>query len=173
MTKPVQDKKTIKADGREIVNVPHGLIIKESQTHIDDRGSLCEIYDPRWKQGDGPLAYTYLFTIRPGVAKGWGMHKKHEDRYFVVSGDLEVVLYDGRKKSPTHGKVFKIYLSDKNRKTMNIPVGVWHAARNIGVNDVLVVNCPTALYDNNKPDKYRLPLDTKEIPHSFGGKIGW
>ena len=49
-----------------------------------------------------------------------------------------------------------------------IPRGVWHAERNIGASDVVVVNFPTIAYDHASPDKYRLPLDTKELPVDLG-----
>jgi len=52
-----------------------------------------------------------------------------------------------------------------------IPRGVWHAERNIGASDVVVVNFPTIPYDHASPDKYRLPLDTKELPVDLGP--GW
>ena len=55
-----------------------------------------------------------------------------------------------------------------------IPRGVWHAERNIGAADVAVVNFPTIPYDHTNPDKYRLPLDTDELPVDLGpGWVGW
>ena len=33
------------------------------------------------------------------------MHKRHEDRYFVLHGEMEVVLYDDREDSSTRGLV--------------------------------------------------------------------
>jgi dTDP-4-dehydrorhamnose 3,5-epimerase len=56
---------------------------------------------------------------------------------------------------------------------MNIPAGVWHADRNIGDKDAVVVNFPTIQYDHADPDKYRLPLDTDQIPHKFDNPRGW
>jgi len=47
--------------------------------------------------------FAYVFTLRPGVVKGWGMHLEHEDRYFILHGELEVVMYDDRPASPTAG----------------------------------------------------------------------
>ena len=56
---------------------------------------------------------------------------------------------------------------------VNVPRNVWHADHNIGTTDVLVVNFPTLAYDHANPDRYRLPLDTDLIPHSFGNATGW
>ena len=56
---------------------------------------------------------------------------------------------------------------------MNIPVGVWHADRNIGAKDARVINFPTKPYDHENPDKYRLPLNNDRIPYRFDGVSGW
>ena len=131
------------------------------------------MFDPRWQWHTDPLVFVYTFTIRPGMIKGWGVHKEHEDRYFIQFGELEVVLYDDRPDSPTKGLVSKIYLSESQRRLMNIPAGVWHAERNIGSKDAVVVNFPTIQYDHANPDKYRLPLDTDQIPYKFDRLQGW
>jgi dTDP-4-dehydrorhamnose 3,5-epimerase len=125
------------------------------------------MFDLRWNWSPDPIVFVYVFTIRPGMIKGWGMHKLHEDRYFVLAGEVEVVLYDERPESPTLGLVSKIVLSEYQGRLMNIPAGIWHADRNLGSKDVMVVNFPTIPYDHANPDKYRLPLNTNRIPHTF------
>lgn len=168
-----QDVQTVTQGGESIQKLPFGLKFKEVTTHVDDRGSVCEMFDSRWNWNNNPLVFSYVFTIRPGVIKGWGIHKKHEDRYFVLFGEMETVLYDERPKSPTKGLVSKIYLSHYKRRLMNIPAGVWHADRNVGQTDLVVVNFPTICYDHKNPDKYRLPLNTEKIPYKFDNPKGW
>lgn len=101
------------------------------------------------------------------------MHKEHQDRYFVLFGELEVVLYDDRPNSPTYQLVATVVLSQYNRRLMNIPTGIWHANHNIGTKDVVVVNFPTRPYDHANPDQYRLPIDTDQIPYQFTQRQGW
>jgi dTDP-4-dehydrorhamnose 3,5-epimerase len=79
----------------------------------------------------------------------------------------EVVLYDERPDSPTRGLVARVVLSEYRRRLMNIAAGVWHAERNLGSSDVLVVNFPTLLYDHADPDKVRMPLNNDRIPFRF------
>src|SRR4029079_18428059 len=93
--------------------------------HIDARGSIRELFDPRWNWHPDPLVYVYSFTIRPGFIKGWGLHKLHEDRYFVLSGEMEVVFYDERPNSPSFGQISSVVLSEYRGRLMNIPAGVW------------------------------------------------
>lgn len=170
---PTKDVQTVTPDGRPVVPLPEGMTFKELPTHLDERGSICELFDPRWSWNEAPFAYAYLFTIRPGKIKGWGMHRRHEDRYALLYGEMLVVLYDARPDSPTFGLVSKIVLSEHNRRLMNIPAGIWHANQNLGQKDVVVVNFPTIPYDHHDPDKYRLPLDTDQIPYSFEPTLGW
>ena len=150
-----------------------GHMIRPFDEELDTlRGTVCEMFDLRWGWHSEPLVFSYVFTIRPGMIKGWGLHKHHEDRYFIMFGELEVVLYDERPESPTHGLVSKIFLSEYRRRLMNIPAGIWHADRNIGSKDAVVVNFPTIPYDHANPDKYRLPLDTDLIPYKFENPRG-
>ena len=56
--------------------------------------------------------FAYTFTIRPGRAKGWGMHREHDDRYAFLSGELELAFYDARDPtSPRPGQESRIVLS--------------------------------------------------------------
>lgn len=169
-----RDLQTVDAGGRRLDRLPDGVVLRDLVTHTDDRGTVCELYDDRWGVHPSPAVFAYTFTIRPGKAKGWGMHREHEDRYAFLSGELEVVLYDGREDSPTSGLEVHLFLSELHRRLLVIPRGVWHAERNPGTVDVRVVNFPSIPYDHTNPDKYRLPLDTDELPVDLGpGWDGW
>lgn len=173
LARAVQDQRTVDDNRTSIAKLVDGMTIRNSVRHDDDRGSVTEVYDPRWGWHQDPLVFSYIFTIRPGTVKGWGLHKQHEDRYFVISGEMELVLYDPRPDSSTYGKVCKVCLSGNRPQLVNVPKFVWHADRNIGTSDVVVINFPTIQYDHSAPDKYRLPIDTDLIPHSFEGSSGW
>lgn len=168
----VQDRQTVTSSGEPLAKLPFGAKLRDIPTHVDERGSVCEMYDIRWEWSDAPIVFVYHATIRPGFVKGWGIHRLHEDRYCMVSGELKVVLYDDRPESPTYKLVSEIYLSEYRRQLLEIPRGVWHADQNIGSKDVLVVNFPTIPYDHANPDKYRLPIDTDLIPYTFHGVRG-
>jgi dTDP-4-dehydrorhamnose 3,5-epimerase len=172
-TAPVPDRQTVTPEGEPVDRLLHGMTVRDIVTHTDDRGTVFEIFDPRWGWHEEPLVFSYVFTIRPGVVKGWGLHHRHEDRYALLLGEMELVCYDVREDSPTRGMVSKLVLSEHRRQLVNVPAGVWHADRNIGGKDVVVVNFPTIQYDHSAPDKVRLPLDSPEIPHRFEDRPGW
>ena len=169
----VRDRQLATPAGERVSRLTDGVKIKPLTTHADARGSLMELFDPRWAWHPDPLVFAYTFTIRPGIVKGWNLHRDHEDRYALLSGVMELVLFDPRPESATYGEVCRIVLSDQNRCLVNVPRNVWHADHNIGTTDVVVINFPTSPYDHANPDKYRLPLDTDLIPHSFGNVTGW
>jgi dTDP-4-dehydrorhamnose 3,5-epimerase len=168
----VKDKPTVTSEGVDLTRLPDGVTFKQIPIHIDERGSVFELYDTRWDWHPEPLVFSYAYTVRPNVVKGWAIHRRHEDRYFVLSGELLVVFCDDRPESSTYRQVSKVVLSEFNRRIMNIPRNVWHAVHNIGLKDTLVVNFPTICYDHNDPDKYRLPIDTDQIPYRFENARG-
>lgn len=167
-----KDVATVTPEGQPLGRLADGVVVRPLPTHVDQRGTVTELFDPRWGWHEDPLVFAYTFTIRPNVVKGWNLHLKHEDRYAVLRGELELVLYDVRPGSPTFGEVSKLVLSGERRVIVNVPVNVWHADHNIGSEDVMVVNFPTIQYDHADPDKYRLPIDTPLIPYSFGDAKG-
>lgn len=168
---PKPDVQTVLPDGSRLAPLPDGMRPRDAVTHVDARGTVCEIFDPRWDWHDDPVVFVYMFTIRPGWAKGWGLHKRHDDRYFILSGELEVVLFDDRPESPTRNLVASVVLSGYRRQLLNIPAGVWHADRNLGDTDAIVVNLPTIQYDHAAPDKYRLPLRNDYVPYTFPPEV--
>ena len=168
----IRDVSTVTPDGNSRQLLPAGVSFHDNVTHVDERGTVCEMFDQRWGWNPHPVVFTYCFTVRPGITKGWGMHKVNEDRYFLLFGELEVVLYDARPDSPTQGLVSRIVLSEFRRRLMNIPPGIWHADYNFGSKDAVLINFPTEPYNHANPDKYRLPLDTDQIPHKFDSPRG-
>jgi dTDP-4-dehydrorhamnose 3,5-epimerase len=163
----VKDGHLANPEGKPNFKLPEGCYTRELPSHPDDRGLVCELFDPRWDTLEHPFEFCYFWTMRPNVAKGWAMHKVHEDRYCLIYGEMKTVLYDGREDSKTFGQVFEIFLSDERRRMLTIARGVWHVDLNTGDGDTVIVNFPTILYNHESPDKYRLPLHTDLIPYKI------
>jgi dTDP-4-dehydrorhamnose 3,5-epimerase len=45
-TIPKKDQQTVTVDGQPMTRLIEGVIVKSAVTHIDDRGTLCEIHTP-------------------------------------------------------------------------------------------------------------------------------
>lgn len=169
-----KEEQSVTEKGERLAPVPHGSNEHKTVTHVDDRGSVTEIFDARWNFHPAPVNFVYTYTIRENCAKGWGLHKLHEDRYFLLDGRMKIVCYDIRADSPTYGQISELILAPENPRMVTIPTYVWHANINIGSGDVRVINLPTQPYDHAAPDKYRLPLDTDLIPYKVDPSInGW
>jgi dTDP-4-dehydrorhamnose 3,5-epimerase len=162
-----RDVQTVTPAGERVDELLDGVRIRPAVTHLDSRGSVCEIYNPAWGFTEEPLVYVYQTTIRPGQVKGWILHLEQDDRLFFSFGDAKVVLYDARSDSPTFESLSILYFGESNRALLRIPRGVYHAIQNVGRSDLVFVNTPTRPYCHEEPDKYRLPLDTDRIPYRF------
>ena len=163
----IRDVPSVEAAGRLLPAKIQDVVYVRLAPLVDHRGSLVEVVDFETSFWDEPVVYAYSFTVRPGRIKGWGMHKLQADRYFVASGNIRVVLYDGREDSPTFGQTAQYYFSAASPGLLKIPPGVWHGDQNWGDHDAIVVNFPTRPYNRADPDKYRLDPQTSEIPFDW------
>ncbi len=163
----LQDGPTLKADGTSRRRLPEGATIYQRPIHVDDRGELQEIYSAGWPVDDIPVSHLYMTTLRPNIVKGWNLHKLHKDRYFLIIGTMQVVMYDPRPDSATFGEVFSVTLSERERFVLTVPEFAWHADDNCGASEAIFVNLPTVGFDAAAPDKYRLPIDSPLIPYRF------
>jgi dTDP-4-dehydrorhamnose 3,5-epimerase len=170
---PKQDVQTVTVDGQQIQKLIDGVSIQPSITHLDDRGTLCEIFTPHRAPHPAPVVYVYQFTIRPGKIKGWHAHRLHDDRIFISQGHVKVVLYDSRTDSPTFSMINEIYRSEFSRDLMVIPAFVYHAHQNVGTTDALFISMPSRAYDHQSPDVYRFPIGSDQIPYRFDDRKGW
>ena len=169
---PRRDAPTVRPDGTRVQELIDGVRIRPAVTHQDARGTVCEIFSVAWGFDSEPMVHIHQFTVRPGIVKGWAVHREQMDRYFFSGGTAKTVLYDDRPDSPTHGMLNVFYFSAYNRSLLVIPPGVYHATENIGQDDVVGINVPNRTYRYDAPDKYRLPLDTDHIPYRFSASRG-
>ncbi|MBE0429906.1 MAG: dTDP-4-dehydrorhamnose 3,5-epimerase family protein [Thermoleophilia bacterium] len=148
-----------------------GVKTKKLRVIPDERGRLAEML-----RSDDDLfikfGQCYFTTTYPGVVKAWHFHKIQTDNFVAVSGMFKVALYDARDDSPTKGEVNEFFLGDHNPLLLQIPAGVYHGWKCIGENEGIVVNVSTECYNYEKPDEYRLPHDTDEIPYDWNIRMG-
>jgi dTDP-4-dehydrorhamnose 3,5-epimerase len=167
-----KDVQTVDSAGKGLLGAVDGVEVVRLDPIVDGRGSLTPLLslsDPFWRE---PVVYAYSVMVRPGVIKGWGMHRLQADRYFIPAGRLRVVLYDGRVDSPTFEHFQELWFSDESAGLVRIPPGVWHADHNWGASDAWLVNFPTRPYDPVDPDKYRIDPHGGEIPFDWTVRDG-
>ncbi len=158
-----RDLQTVTADGSSTAPVIEGVRTKRVIVHGDHRGRVFEVVNHHeyWTE---PIVHTYVFTVRPGLVKGWGVHDVKSDRYLLIAGELLMLLWDGRDGSATQGVVQEVMLTGEGVRMLTIPPGVWHANINVGPDECVLMNHPTKAYDYENPDRRTLPWDSSAIP---------
>lgn len=148
-----------------------GVKVRKLRLIPDERGYLMEMLRSDWEEYE-KFGQVYITAVYPGVVKGWHYHKIQTDHFICAHGMAKVVLYDGRKGSPTHGEVNEFFMGEQNPTLLKIPQGVMHGFKGISQETTLIVNVPTQLYNYEQPDEYRLPAHTDEIPYDWSRKDG-
>ncbi|MGC9365698.1 MAG: dTDP-4-dehydrorhamnose 3,5-epimerase family protein [bacterium] len=143
-----------------------GVIIKELKTHPDERGRLTEIL-----RSDDDIFNTfgqvYLTTNYPGVVKAWHLHHLQTDNVCCIQGMIKLVLFDQREHSSTYQQIQEFFIGDHQMKLISIPPQIFHGWKCISSTESIVINIPDKLYNYQKPDEYRLPFNTDQIPYNW------
>ncbi|HON57957.1 MAG TPA: dTDP-4-dehydrorhamnose 3,5-epimerase family protein [Smithella sp.] len=149
----------------------NGVTVKKLKVIPDERGRLMEILraDDEIFEKFGQV---YMTTAYPGVVKAWHYHKKQADNMTVVKGMMKIVLFDGRRKSPTYGEINEIFAGVYNPVLVHIPALVYHGFKCISEEEALVINIPTEVYNYEKPDEYRLDAHKSSIQYDWSRKDG-
>jgi len=148
-----------------------GIRVKQLKVIPDERGKLMEILrsDDEIFQKFGQV---YMTTAYPGIVKGWHYHKVQYDHFTCVGGMMKLVLYDARKASPTYQEINEFFVGLSDPSVVQIPPLVYHGFQAVGNQEVIVINIPTECYHHEKPDEFRIPADSKEIPYDWSRKDG-
>jgi len=140
--------------------------IKELKVLKDERGRLMEILrcdDKIFKK----FGQVYITTALPGIVKAWHYHKKQDDYFTCIHGEIRLALYDARQKSPTFKEVMEFILNMNEPKLIRIPAQVYHGFKCISAHEAIVVNTPTMPYNRIKPDEYRVDPYLNDIPYDW------
>lgn len=144
----------------------HGVKIKELKFIYDERGRLLEIL-----RADDDLflvfGQVYITSAHPGVVKAWHWHKNQVDNFAVIKGKARIALYDPREDSPSFGEINEFIVGQDNPLLIQIPRQVYHGFKCEGQEEVIVLNCPTEVYNRQQPDEYRLDPFDNNIPYDW------
>jgi len=150
-----------------------GVILKDLVIHRDERGALFEILRSDEKIFK-KFGQAYVTSCKPGWVKGWHYHLKQDDFFCVIKGRVKIVLYDRREKSPSYREIAEYFLEEQKLQLLVIPRGVVHGFECLDEEECLILNLPTEVYNRAKPDEYRLPLDSEEVPYRpWKNRQGW
>jgi len=150
-----------------------GLESIELKRHGDEGGWMAELLRPT---GDPPpglrgfrLAQINYSLLQPGVVKGFHVHRRQTDVWFVPPEDrVLLIAIDVRADSTTEGAVVRRLLGGGKTELVRIPPGVAHGARNLGQNPSRMIYFTDQEFtaDPAECDEGRLPWD-------FAGRDLW
>lgn len=105
--------------------LPHGVVVRALDAHVDDRGRIAEFYRAEWATGIAPVQW-HLTVCEAGVMRGVHVHVHHDDYFVLVAGEAVLGLHDLRPGSPTAGRSALLELRDDEPASVLIPHGVAH-----------------------------------------------
>jgi dTDP-4-dehydrorhamnose 3,5-epimerase len=146
-----------------------GVRISPLVIRPDDRGYFEELF--RWGYGlaegfapSGSLQVSAALSY-PGTVKAIHYHLRQTDLWSVVTGLLQVMLYDLRTGSPTFGQTNTIYTGALRPWQIRIPPGVGHGYKVIGTEPALLVYATDQYY--NAADEGRLPWNDPDVNYDW------
>jgi dTDP-4-dehydrorhamnose 3,5-epimerase len=162
-----QDTQSITADGIRLLQLIDGVVVREVQSVPKLNGVLTEAFRTDWFEDGAHVDQVFQVVLEPGALSAWHAHRTATDRLFTSRGLLQVVLYDARAGSPSHGRVNDLRFAAERTALVVIPPGVWHGVRNLSGSRSMLLNIPDRAYAYESPDHWRLPPDTEHIPFRF------
>lgn len=146
-----------------------GVRLERLAIHPDDRGYFQELL--RWGKGlaegfapSGSLQVSAALSY-PGTVKAIHYHLRQTDLWSVVSGLLQVMLYDLRTDSPTFGHTNTLYAGVLRPWQILIPPGVGHGYKVVGTEAALLVYTTDQHY--NPADEGRLPWNDPDVNYDW------
>ena len=95
----------------------------------------------------------YFSKIYYEATKGWHVHETLILNYICIYGQVKLVLYDMREKSPTGGETQEIFMGMDNYCLVYIPSGIANGTKGLWNPYSIVCNIASEPHDPNK--KYR------------------
>ncbi len=144
-----------------------GVEIIKKDVIADDRGKILHMLksnDKNFKKF-GEIYFSYVY---PKMIKAWHIHKKMTLNYVAAYGKIKLVLYDGREKSKTFGKIQEIFLSNDNHLLVSIPPLIWNGFSSADDNLAVLANCSDIPHD--KMEISRLDYDDPKFPYNWKKK---
>ena len=148
-----------------------GVEFRPTRPVPHEDGHVTEVARASWEMLKHPLVQVHITTTFAGRVRAWGLHPLGTDRLFVVSGLVKLVVYDGRRDSPTVGRWNEFVVSEKNPGLLIVPPNLYHGWKNIGTTEAIIINMPDRMYEYDAPDALDLPWDSQAardiIPYTW------
>jgi dTDP-4-dehydrorhamnose 3,5-epimerase len=140
-----------------------GVLTRPFMTIPDDRGMVLKIDTPTF-----PVKDVYCTTVRHGAVKAWHGYDTKKLSWTVISGLVQLVLYDNRPKSMTYEVTDTLFLGVGSYFSIEVPPGVFNGFKGISQEDAIILVQASEVYGQIT----RWPYDTGEIGYNWDTKHG-
>jgi len=127
-------------------------------------GAVTELFRTDWPEISIEPRHVILATMNPGAITDWHRHTRQTDHLIAISGNIKLVLWDGRENSETKGQHDIIRFGVLRPLVAVVPPGVWHGLRNESGSIAQYVNVNDVPYDHADPDNFRLSSEHGKAP---------
>lgn len=138
-----------------------GLAIKRVIVHPTADGFFAELVKFGEETFHNIKQISYSET-NAGVIKAFHRHHYWE-MWCFVKGEVVVVVYDGRKGSPTFGEIEVIPMGEKEMKVIALPPDVAHGYKVVSDTPAGVIYHAESAYDPKNPGIEEIPYDDPAI----------
>jgi len=167
----VAKQSAVDSGGNLRCSLVKGVAFRPTRPVPHEDGHVTEVARASWDLLGKPLVQVHITTTFAGRIRAWGLHQLGTDRLFVVSGLVKIVVFDGRKESPTFGQLNEFVVSEKNPGLLIVPPNLYHGWKNIGTTEAIIINMPDRQYQHDGPDALDLPWDSEAaqriIPYAW------
>ena len=124
-----------------------GVKLIKLKTHKDGRGFFREIFRFEEQFPDVSVRQLSHSMVKKGVIKGWHGHVYQSQWNYVVSGKINVALFDDRQDSSTYGEIMEFAVGDdENSLAYFFPRGVLHGYKCI-IGPMHIIYATSGIYD--------------------------
>lgn len=123
-----------------------GLVLIEPKIYKDERGFFYEVFNYKTLEEKGiDVKFVQSNHSKSSFGVLRGLHfqtsKPQAKLIRVLKGEILDVVVDLRENSETFGEVYKVILSEENRKQLYIPVGFAHGFLSLKENTEIEYLC--------------------------------
>lgn len=91
----------------------------------------------------------YFSEINPGIIKGWNKRIKATRHYAVISGEIKLILYNGKNKQ-------EFIIGNNDYSLIIIPPNVWSSFKCISKEKAIIADFTDFPYNDNDSEKKEL-----------------
>ena len=125
-------------------------ISKQNKIHIDNRGALHECMNIGGKLSDVPSGgHLYAFTIEPKKSRGNHFHKKKEEWFMCLHGEVEIVTVEENTQ-----KKYLDIMKGMDGKLYHIPALTRHTFINKTNQIAIIISYGSEIFNNSNPDTF-------------------